>query len=336
MMNDLISVIIPVYNLENYIGPCLESVLGQTYDYLEIIAVDDGSSDGSADILDEYRSRYARIKVIHQENGGVLSARMRGIREAGGEWIGFVDGDDYIEPRMYERLLHNALDSRAQISHCGYQMVFPDRVDYYYGTKEYVMQDGRAALKQLLKGLYEPGVWNKLFHRSLLGELLENRMMEGRIRINEDLLMNYYLFRRAEKTVFEDICPYHYMVRQNSAATAKISPCKLQDPALVRKTLMYETREDPEFYPICLESYVQHLTRVSTMKAGDWPEDIKECILSARKELRRTLKRGDTLRMLSARQRVLSVWAAALPWSYHMVHKLYGEMSGKSHKYDVR
>ena len=134
MKNFVVSIIIPAYNIENYIEKTLDSVLDQTYDSLEIIVVNDGSKDNTAAIIDSYAQKDNRIKVIHKENGGVTSARLAGIAAATGDYIGFVDGDDYIEPNMFELLVNNAINYNADISHCGYQMVFPNRTDYYYST----------------------------------------------------------------------------------------------------------------------------------------------------------------------------------------------------------
>ena len=103
----MISIIIPAYNIQDYLGATLDSVLAQTYENLEIIVVNDGSRDNTADVIDSYAARDRRIKAIHKENGGVTSARLRGVAEATGAYIGFVDGDDYIEPQMYARLMEN-------------------------------------------------------------------------------------------------------------------------------------------------------------------------------------------------------------------------------------
>lgn len=332
----LISIIVPVYNIENYISRCMDSVLSQTHKDLEVITVNDGSTDHSPDILDKYAIKDSRVKVIHKENGGVTSARMRGIREAHGEWIGFVDGDDYVEPDMFEKLLNNALQYNAQISHCGYQMVFPSRVDYYYNTGRIVQQSNREALKDLLVGSYEPCLCNKLFHNSLFHKLLQEDLLDQSIRINEDLLMNFYLFNEAEQTVFEDICPYHYMVRKGSAATSKVKPYKLRDPGRVRRILMEETNNDPELYAFCLQSYIILLTRISTKSLHRQTKEIKDCIYEARHELRVWLPKAKQIHACSNRQAFLSTWAAVWPGSYHVVRHLYGEVSGANHKYDIK
>ena len=263
-MTDRISVIVPVYNVAADLPRCLDSILAQTCNNIEIIAVDDGSTDGSGRILDEYSAKYPILRVIHQENGGVTSARLRGVAEATGKWIGFVDGDDYIEPEMYERLLKNAQKFGADISHCGYQMVFADgRVHYFHNTGLLVEHDKTAALRELLSGeIVEPGLCNKLFRSALFSDW----KMDERIKINEDLLMNYYLFSAAEKSVFEDWCPYHYIVRSTSASRAKLNAHKIYDPIrvkeIIRRDAPAEIGEDARraYVNTCINVYHSLLT----------------------------------------------------------------------------
>ena len=115
-----ISIIIPVYKVEQYLPECLDSVINQTYKNLEIICVDDGSPDNSGKILDEYASKDNRIKVIHKENGGVSSARNAGLDIATGDWISFVDADDYIASDFYDKLIGSSKDGEADVVQCGY------------------------------------------------------------------------------------------------------------------------------------------------------------------------------------------------------------------------
>lgn len=179
-MEHLISVIVPAYNIERYIGRCLDSICQQTHKELEIIVVNDGSTDATGDIIENYAKLDSRIIVIYKENGGVSLARLEGIKRAKGEYIGFVDGDDEIKSDMYERLLNNALKYDAQISHCGYQMHFADgRIHYFHNTGRLVKQDKITALKELLSGLkIEPGLCNKLFHKTLLHSLLYDNIFD--------------------------------------------------------------------------------------------------------------------------------------------------------------
>ena len=118
-MNGLISVVIPAYNIASWLPRCLESVICQTYQNLEIIVIDDGSTDATSQILDDYANRDKRIIAVHQSNSGLVSVRNTGISMAHGEFIAFIDGDDAVEPDIYERLLNNARKYDADISHCG-------------------------------------------------------------------------------------------------------------------------------------------------------------------------------------------------------------------------
>lgn len=239
-----ISVIVPVYNLENELSRCLDSILAQSYSNLELIIVDDGSQDGSRQIIEDYACRDHRIVPIFKENGGVTSARLRGIKEAAGDWIGFADGDDEIEPDMYERLLANAIKYQADISHCGYRMVFPEgRENLFYDSGCIKEQDPATAVCDLLEGtLVEPGLCNKLYHRKLFSSLADR--MDESIKINEDLLMNYYLFSAAAKSVFEDWCPYHYIIRNTSASRSELNEHKMFDPIRVKEIILADVGDE--------------------------------------------------------------------------------------------
>lgn len=258
-MADLISVIVPVYNVAADLPRCLDSILVQVHSCIEIVAVDDGSQDESGVILDNYAAKYPNIRVIHKENGGVTSARLRGVQEASGEWIGFADGDDEIEPDMYDRLMANAKKHSADISHCGYQMVFEDgRVNYFHNTGVVETHDKTQAIRELLSGeRIEPGLWNKLFRK----ELFQDLEMDNSIRINEDLLMNYYLFSNAAVSVFDDWCPYHYIVRSTSASRAKLNSHKIYDPIRVKEIICEAVpaalREDARraYVNTCINTY---------------------------------------------------------------------------------
>lgn len=237
----MISVIVPAYNLENYISRTLDSILAQTYNDIEIIVVNDGSNDNTGNIIDKYaKENPEKVKAIHIENGGVTKARLAGVCEAQGDWIGFVDGDDIIEPDMYEHLMNNAIKYNADISHCGYRMVFDDgRVNYFHNTGKIIEQNRIKGLTDLLNGsMVEPGLWNKLFRKTLFDNIINGNLMDENIKINEDLLMNYILFSNAQKSVFEDFCPYHYIVRRTSASRQNLNKYKIYDPIKVKRRII--------------------------------------------------------------------------------------------------
>lgn len=236
----MISVIVPAFNVESTIIRTLDSILAQTYPEIEVIVVDDGSADKTGKVIDNYASQHKRVMVIHTKNQGVTATRLTGVAQASGEWIGFVDGDDEIEPDMYEFLLKNAEQYGADISHCGYQMIFADgRVRYFHNTGCLVQQDRTTGLKDLLDGSFvEPGLCNKLFRKTLFQSLLCTAVMDKSIKINEDLLMNYILFSNAHMSVFQDICKYHYLVRSTSASRVSLNQHKIFDPIRVKQLIL--------------------------------------------------------------------------------------------------
>lgn len=239
----MISVIVPAYNIEKEIGRALDSILAQSFSDLEIIVVDDGSQDGTGMIVDRYAEKYpGRIVALHIPNGGVTNARLTGVAHANGEWISFMDSDDEIEPDMYEHLLKNAHKYHADISHCGYQMIFPDgRVHYFHNTGKLEEQSRDTALRELLSGeRIEPGLWNKLFRKTLF----TGWEIDRSIRINEDLLMNFYLFSNASKIVYEDWCPYHYIVRSASASRVRLNKHIIYDPIKVKEIILQTIPEE--------------------------------------------------------------------------------------------
>ena len=336
MLRNKVSIIIPVYNAEAFLRKTLDSVLAQTYRNIEIIVVNDGSKDGTGKVIDAYAAQDGRIIAIHKENGGVTSARLRGIAEATGDWIGFVDGDDYIEPDMYERLVKNAIEYHAEISHCGFQMVlFSGKALYYHNTGKLVVQDNHTGVKDLLESSFvEPGLWNKLFSRRLMEQFIETINFDKSIRINEDLLMNYYLFRNAKCSVFEDFCPYHYIVRKGSAANASLNAHQLLDPLKVKRILFKETENEQDLRAIVGNHLVRNLVMLSVMRTRGNKKLIKPIRKQARRELRGMLKDILAQSTFSKKSKMMALWAAVWPSSYYWVHKAYAMAKGTDNPYE--
>lgn len=335
-MDEKITLVIPVYNIEQYICACLDSVLKQTWENMEIIVVDDGSTDATVSIVQSFVEKDRRVRIVKKQNGGVTSARLAGVLQATGDYIGFVDGDDIIEPDMYERLMKNARNYNADISHCGYQMVFPTRADYYYNTGRIVRQNNETGLKDLLTGSFiEPGLVNKLFRKTLFDRLLKENLMNTSIKNNEDLLMNFYLFRESQCSIYEDWCPYHYLVRKGSATSTKINEHKLLDPIKVTEILMCEAKEDVALQSILMQRYIRQLINLGTMPV----KENEELILPHKKQARRLLrahfieywKDGN----VDFEVKMMALWSAVWPWSYEKIHWLYAVMTGKNKKYDL-
>ena len=285
-------------------------------------------------MVDDLAKIDERIIPLHVKKKGVSFARIEGVKVSSGEWIGFVDGDDTIETDMYGRLLNNALKYNAQISHCGYQMVFPSRVDYYYNTGRLVQQDNLTGLKDLLGGSFvEPGLCNKLFHKSLFHSLLHSDDFDLSIKTNEDLLMNYYLFKESGNSIFEDFCPYHYMVRKNSAATSLVNENKLRDPLKVKKMIKADCDND-ELDLIVDKSILNLLIYLSTIDCAPDKKLIKPYRDSALRDLRTDIKKY-LKGPYSAKQKVSAIWVSIWPTSYRWVHTLYAKITGIDKKYEV-
>ena len=210
----MISVIIPVYNVERYIRQCLESVLSQTYRDLEILIIDDGSTDGCGGICDEYAAADSRVRVIHQPNEGVSAARNAGLGAATGEYIGFVDPDDWIEPRMFEVMLDTLLSSDADISVCAYWYEYVSRRKPVDCIGESVFR-GDEITRVRMCGRSGNTLWNKLFRRCCWEELKFPLS-----RNFEDVATVYRTLIKAGTVAGTSERLYHYRKRVGSITTA--------------------------------------------------------------------------------------------------------------------
>lgn len=221
-----ISVIVPIYNVEAYLQKCVDSILRQTYTELEIILVDDGSPDGCPFICDEYKKMDPRIKVIHKSNGGLSDARNAGVRIATGEWLSFVDSDDWLEPDMYEVLLGNAMKHNAKISVGSVAAELFDGTEYHriHPPKNAVNTCFVRMKKDALRSFFHNAwaAWDKIYHRSIF-DGIEYPVGE----INEDEAIAVQLLDRVERIVYSDKELYHYVVRTESITTSSFSQKKL-------------------------------------------------------------------------------------------------------------
>jgi len=316
----MISVIVPAYNNAPYLGICLRSILNQTCCDMEIVCTDDGSTDGSGAVLDERATENKNIIVIHKVNAGVTIARLSGVEIAQGDNIGFCDGDDEIEPEMYETLLCNKVKYNADISHCGHKVVCPDgREKYFYNTGRIAVQDSSEALKELLMGSFEPSLCSKLFSNSLLHRLLHSENMTTEIKINEDLLMNYYLFCKSEKNVFEDICLYNYLKRDGSASRTKSiyhiwNPIKVKE--IIRKDSIGTSIE-----PIARAAYLNTCLNCYHGLVGD-----KDFRNEKKKILKLISDNADDIKYLSPNRARYVKLLMLCPAGYDLIRKIYSRL----------
>ena len=211
----LISVIVPIFQMEKYLDKCISSIIAQSYDNLEIILVDDGSDDNSPAICDKYQAEDSRVKVIHKKNGGLSQARNYGLRVATGNFIGFVDSDDWIEPNMYELLLSALLDTGADIAVCNFKYEFQKAttIPKVKDSARIQLYSSEEALRMIIKwsGFIRTVVWNKLYKRSILDKL---KFPNG--KLYEDNLWTAQAIGNAKSIVCINIHLYHYLIRADS------------------------------------------------------------------------------------------------------------------------
>lgn len=207
---DLISVIIPIYNVEKYLSECISSVLEQTYKNLEIILIDDGSTDNSLDVCKSFAEKDKRIRVIHQQNQGIAQVRNLGVAQAKGELLFWVDSDDYICNEMIERLYDNLIKYDADMSICDYTQ--GEKRDYNFistKTPEIMTFDSKKGLELIYKSNHYSFImaasWAKLIKKSLY-----NGLQYPKNKVFEDIYMSHHLINNCKKIVFTDEVMYYY------------------------------------------------------------------------------------------------------------------------------
>ena len=315
---DKISIIVPVYNCAGELGRTLDSLLAQSYEYIQIVAVDDGSTDGGWEILTRYAGNHPRILPIRQKNSGVTVARLAGVRAASGDWIGFVDGDDVVDEDMFRRLLENAQKAHADISHCGHAIHFPDgRIEYRHNSGKCYTQDHLRGLRELLDGgQIDSSLCTKLFQKRLFDGI--EQWMNPALRNGEDMLMNYYLFAGSGQAVYEDFCPYHYLLRAGSASRGGRIRNKVFDPIQARQQIL-EQCED-EMKADARIALMRNLLFACAVLSRLPRKETAGLRAEARGLLR---QQSRYFPMLSLRNRVLARMICTAPWSFNIAYGCY-------------
>jgi len=291
MTEPLISVIIPVYNVEEYLEKCINSVIAQTYRNIEIIMVDDGSTDKSGTMCALLAEKDSRIVVIHKANGGLSSARNAGLNIAKGDYIGFVDSDDWIEPDMYECLISNMLKENADISICGIYYNRESKTKTDRDITGYRVFSRYEAVNCVIQrnSIIKAYVWSKLYSKHIFSKL---RFPEG--KTYEDLFTILPVIDAAEKIVVTMQPKYHYIKRPGSITTSEFSSSSWDWVESRRAFHEYLLDKYPELAKhaeyLCLVSYYRVLDKMLLSKTEVDRQEKKALVDFLRENTAKVLK----------------------------------------------
>ncbi len=210
----MISIIVPAFNVEKTIGKCLNSIISQTYKDLDVIVINDGSTDKTPQVCETYIKKDKRIRLINKANGGVSQARNIGLQMAKGEFVIFIDADDIMENDMIQFLYDNIVENNADCSICGASVIKDGCIiRYEYGTNEKVLLNKLEAIKRFLLGKkYNIGIWTKLYRKSSINGIL---FEEGR-KINEDKYFIFEAILKSNSNIYYDVTKYQYILNEGS------------------------------------------------------------------------------------------------------------------------
>ena len=298
-----ISVIVPVYKVEKTLDKCVESIIGQTYKNLEIILVDDGSPDNCPAMCDGWAEKDSRIRVIHKENGGVSSARNAALDIATGDYIGFVDSDDWIEPEMYEFLYENSRKYSADISFCGTFYNYDDGTqivigDYYLSFYKNIND---AVLHVISTNLYA-SLFPSIYKRSVI----KSCRFDENLKMGEDWLFNYHVRKNITGCeVMENKAYYHYYINPESVMHSGMTKEKLLNNVYVANYFWENEYQNKEIYDQVCNGYIDNMiiTINYCIQHGyentDWyKEKIRTCLTKKKFLLKAKLNKKQLIRYI--------------------------------------
>lgn len=252
-MNPLVSVVIPIYNVENYLERCVESIINQTYTNLEIILVNDGSPDNCPNICDNYAKIDNRVRVIHKINGGLSDARNAGLAIAKGDYISFIDSDDWVELSMFEEMVRILLKDGSDIISCGVKWVEEDGtlLRDISNDKSELINNYEAVKEIIVDGKLKQHVWNKIYKAELIRDI---PFEKG--KYHEDVYWSYQVFGVANKVSLITKSYYNYVQRANSIMGEGYSVKRLDALDAMRNRCDYIKQNYPDLYNLALNTYL--------------------------------------------------------------------------------
>ena len=326
MNNDkkLVSVIIPVYNVEDYIEKCISSVINQTYNNMEIILVDDGSKDNSGNICEKYSKSDKRIKVIHKKNGGISDARNIGIKNASGIYITFIDSDDFVD-NSYVELLYDTIEYYdADISIASHRVLYKKKCLNKSNGEKFC-----AESKEILeKILYDDGIdisaWGKMYKKELFEKIKFPSNM-----LYEDAATTYKLVDLSEKIAVNSQPVYNYVIRNNSISNCEFNEKKLDLIKATKEMTDFVKSKYPELEKACnrrlIYAYLSTLTQLA--KANNKNKKIEKELMDYIKENKKVVLKD---KRIPKRDR-LGIYAASLGMNvYKFFWKCYSKITGRT------
>lgn len=311
-----LSVIAPVYNVAAALENCIQSLATQDYKDTEIILIDDGSTDKSGEICDRFANTFDNLLIIHKPNGGVSSARNKGLDCATGDLITFVDSDDTIDPDMYTTLI-SFLDEDTDIVHCSYKRIQNGETINIGGTEDVLVQSNLEALEYYLLG--------KRFNGSLCDKIVRKRIVaslkfDDKLIINEDVLLGFQFFVKAKQSKYIDVCKYNYIIRQESSSTNTVNELRKLTDSLYVCRYMYEHLTDEYLKQIAFNRLVSNdLLLYQCLMNNHLSQDSKV----VKKRLQNYQKDFDKL---SKRNRIVLVSLLYIPHVYCRTYGVYDKI----------
>ena len=312
-----ISVIVPVYNAGKYFNNCIQSIVDQTYKDLEIIIVDDGSTDGTSDSCDAWAEKDSRIKVIHKENGGAASARNTGLDNATGDYIGFIDADDYIDSDMYEIMLGEIIEYEADAARCGIIREADDGTTEDWGTGNYDVRvvNNKALLADIgeAEGILPVSPCNKLFKTSCIGDI----RFDTKYKFAEDTLFNFMVAKNIKTMVYHDVNRYHYISNLTSITHKDINENNFDEHRVMDVIFSIA---DEDTLPHCVKGDVLKSFRtirqmILAKKYMERFKPMRKRIVSHRKEIF-----NNPIYSKKTRQRTLLLWLCPEGYKFAIKH----------------
>lgn len=313
-LKELITIVVPIYNVEEYLNKCIETILCQTYENIEILLIDDGSTDNCGNICDLYAKKDSRVKVIHKENGGLSDARNTGIEAANGKYICFIDSDDYISPIFIETLYNLCKENNTKISQCSFNIVYDNNGKSGEAEQEVNIYTSEEMVKNLYNEKYVETVivCDKLYDITLFKNI---KFPKG--KINEDEAITYKLFYEAESICTTNLKLYFYRKNLNSITNSKFTLKNLYYLSVLKERDEFFKEKGNECLVILnLKTYFYSLVK-SYCKCKLYIKDSADIRRKIKVEYKKVYKVLISSQVVKLKTKCLLTFAGILPMFYY-------------------